>query len=37
MTAENKKRLSIILKNHYQWCVDNGRDISWYKTKNTNT
>ena len=37
MTAENKLRLSIILNNHYQWCLDNGRDISWYKKKNRNT
>ena len=22
-----------ILKNHYQWCKDNGRDTSWYRKK----
>ena len=21
----------IILKNHYKWCVENGRDITWAK------
>ena len=20
-----------ILENHYEWCKQNGRDISWYK------
>ncbi len=20
-----------ILKNHYEWCKENGRDTSWYK------
>ena len=28
---ENKIVLTIILNNHYQWCLDNGRDVSWYK------
>ena len=20
-----------VLESHYQWCLDNGRDVSWYK------
>ena len=31
MMVENKKILSTILLNHYEWCKKNGRDISWYK------
>jgi hypothetical protein len=29
-----KRNLDILNKikeNHYQWCLDNGRDVSWYK------
>ena len=22
---------TIILRNHYEWCKENGRDTSWYK------
>ena len=22
-----------ILKNHYEWCKENGRNTSWYKKK----
>jgi len=29
---ENKKILTIILNNHYEWCKKNGRDTSWMKT-----
>ena len=36
MTAENRTKLSIILDNHYQWCLVNGRDITWYKKKKMN-
>tara|TARA_R100001509_G_C4672513_1_gene150654 strand:- start:217 stop:333 length:117 start_codon:yes stop_codon:yes gene_type:complete len=25
------ERLSLkVLESHYQWCIDNGRDVSWY-------
>jgi len=30
----NKSNLDILTKikeKHYQWCLDNGRDINWYK------
>lgn len=30
----NKPNLDILTKikeNHYQWCLDNGRNVSWYK------
>jgi len=26
-----------ILKNHYEWCKENGRDTSWYKKKKKGT
>ena len=26
---ENKE--TTILRNHYKWCKENGRDTSWYK------
>jgi len=29
---ENKLIYTIILKNHLQWCKENGRDTSWIKT-----
>jgi len=29
MNAESRT----ILKNHYQWCKNNGRDTGWYKKK----
>ena len=35
--AENKTKISIILNNHYQWCLDNGRNVSWYKKQKKNT
>ena len=34
---EDKTVLTIILRNHYQWCLDNGRDVSWYKKQKKNT
>ena len=31
----NQDRETLIKDNHYQWCLDNGRDTSWYdKLKN---
>ena len=27
----NLEILTLIKENHYQWCLDNGRDVSWYK------
>jgi len=27
----NLDLLTKIKENHYQWCLDNGRDVSWYK------
>ena len=29
MNAESRT----ILKNHYRWCKNNGRDTGWYKKK----
>ncbi len=28
---ENKLIYTTILKNHLQWCKENGRDITWVK------
>lgn len=31
---KNKPNLDIltkIKKKHYKWCLNNGRDVSWYK------
>ena len=25
-----EKLSKVVLENHYQWCLDNGRDVSWY-------
>ncbi len=26
------ERLSLkVLESHYHWCLENGRDVSWYK------
>ena len=27
----NLDLLTKIKESHYQWCLDNGRDVSWYK------
>jgi hypothetical protein len=26
----NQDRETLIKDNHYQWCLDNGRDTGWY-------
>jgi|TARA_R100001460_G_scaffold48109_2_gene86014 hypothetical protein len=28
---EDKRLSEKLLKNHYEWCRENGRDTSWYK------
>jgi hypothetical protein len=27
----NMKLMTAIKESHYQWCLKNGRDISWYQ------
>ena len=31
----NMKLLTSIKESHYEWCLKNGRDISWYKNFKT--
>jgi hypothetical protein len=26
----NLEILNLIKEQHYKWCLDNGRDVSWY-------
>ena len=30
---EDKRLSEKLLKNHYEWCKENGRDTSWYKKR----
>ena len=30
---EDKRLSEKLLKNHYEWCMENGRDTSWYKKR----
>jgi hypothetical protein len=30
---EDKRLSKILLKNHYEWCKENGRDTSWYEKR----
>ena len=30
---EDKRLSNMVLENHYQWCKENGRDVSWYKKR----
>ena len=27
---QDKKLSRKVLESHYLWCLDNGRDVSWY-------
>jgi hypothetical protein len=31
--VEDKRLSDKLLKNHYEWCKENGRDVSWYKKR----